>query len=170
MKVKHELPEKFKSLMGGKDGCSSPDDPQSPPKLFRPFQGVDTFDRNVSNKIHKNLVTTRLHTSKDKPGFQASIPMSESTKVICPLPTNDIIVAAMNAKTDSSSRVATIPAIPLEAHNDATIVSGTREKRRILEAYETKFGTGYPDSIITRKKVSSLIPHYFHHHTQEPGA
>jgi len=23
LKVKHELPEKFKSLMGGKDGCSS---------------------------------------------------------------------------------------------------------------------------------------------------
>jgi len=68
------------------------------------------------------------------------------------LPTNDIIVAAINAKTDSSSRVATIPAIPLEAHDEATIVSGTREKRRILEAYETKFGTGYPDSIITRKK------------------
>jgi hypothetical protein len=31
---------------------------------------------------------------------------------------------------------------------------GTREKRHILEAYETTFGTGYPDSIITRKKVS----------------
>jgi len=68
------------------------------------------------------------------------------------LPTNDIIVAAINAKTDSSSRVTTIPAIPLEAQDDATIVSGTREKRRFLEAYETKFGTGYPDSIITRKK------------------
>ena len=68
------------------------------------------------------------------------------------LPTNDIIVAAMNAKTDSSSRVATIPAIPLEAHDDATIISGTREKRCILEAYETKFGTEYPNSIITRKK------------------
>jgi len=79
--------------------------------LVRPFQGVDTFDRNVSNKIHKNLVTTRLHsTSKDKPGFQARIPMSECTKMIRPVPTNDIIVAAMNAKTDSSSRVATIPA------------------------------------------------------------
>jgi len=78
--------------------------------------------------------------------------MSESTKLIRPLPTNDSIVAAMNAKTDSSSRVATIPAIPLEAHDDTTIVSGTREKRRILEAYETKFGTGYPNSIITRKK------------------
>jgi len=79
--------------------------------------------------------------------------MSKSTKLICPLPTNDIIVAAMNAKTDSSSRVATIPAaISLEVHDDAAIVSGTREKRRILEAYEEKFGTGYPDSIISRKK------------------
>jgi len=78
--------------------------------------------------------------------------MSESTKLIRSLPTNDIIVAAMNAKTDSSSRVTTIPAILLEAQDDAMIVSGTREKRRILEAYETKFGTGYPDSIITRNK------------------
>jgi len=80
------------------------------------------------------------------------------------LPINDIIVAAMNAKTDSSSRVTSIPAIPQEAHDDVTIVSGTREKRRILEAYETKFGTGYPDSIITRKKgklvdTTLLSPH-----------
>jgi len=58
----------------------------------------------------------------------------------------------MKAKTDSSSRVTTKPAIPLEAQDDATIVCGTREKLCILEAYETKFGTGYPDSIITRKK------------------
>jgi len=94
--------------------------------------------------------------------------MSKSTKLIRLLPTNDIIVAAMNAKTDSSSRVTTIPAVPQEAHDDAAIISGTREKRRILEACETKFGTGYPDSIIMRKKVSSLIPRYFH--TQEPGA
>jgi hypothetical protein len=96
--------------------------------------------------------------------------MSECKKMIRPVHTNDIIVAAMNAKTDSSSRVATIPAIPLEVHDDAAIISGTREKQRILEAYKAKFGTGYPDSIVTRKKVSSLIPRYFHHHTQEPGA
>jgi len=95
---------------------------------------------------------TRLHSSKDKTRFQARLPMIKSMKLIHPLPTNDIIVAAMNAKTDSSSRVTTIPANPQEAHDDTTIISGTREKRRILEAYETKFGTGYPDSIITRKK------------------
>jgi hypothetical protein len=137
-----------------------------PPKLVRPFQEVDTFDRNVSNKIHKNLVT-RLHLSKDKTGFQACLPMNDSTKLICPLPTNDIIVAVMNAKTDSSSRDTTKPAIPQEAHDNVTMVSGTKEKRRILDAYEKKFGTGYPDSIITRKKVSSLIRRYFH--TQKPN-
>jgi hypothetical protein len=137
-----------------------------PPKLVRPFQEVDTFDRNVSNNIHKNLVT-RLHLSKDKTGIQAHLPTNDSTKSIRPLPTNDIIVAAMNAKTDSSSKDTDKPAIPQEAHNNAMVVSGTREKRRILDAYENKFGTGYADSIVTRKKVSSSIPRYFH--AQKPS-
>jgi hypothetical protein len=80
--------------------------------------------------------------------------MSESKTLICPLLTNDVIVAVMNAKTDSFPKVTTIiPAIPREANDDATIISGaSREKRHILEAYKTKFGTGYPDSIIRRKK------------------
>jgi hypothetical protein len=72
---------------------------------------------------------------------------------------NNVIVAAMNAKTDTLSKVAT-PAIPREADDNLTIVSGTREKRRILEAYEKKFGSGYPDSIVTSKKgklVSTML-------------
>jgi hypothetical protein len=139
-------------------------DPQSPPKLVRPFQEVETFDRKISNKIHKNLVIKK-HSSKGKPEVTTrSNIMSESKMLIRPLITNDIIVAAMNAKTDSSPIVTTKPAIPREANNDATIVSGTREKRSILEAYETKFGTGYPDSIVTRKKgklddTTLLVPH-----------
>ncbi len=91
--------------------------------MVHPFQEVDTFDQNVSNKIHKNLVT-RLHLSKDKTGIQARLPTNNNTKSIHPLPTNDIIVAAMNAKTDSSSKDTTKPAIPQEAHDDAMIVSG----------------------------------------------
>ncbi len=88
--------------------------------------------------------------------------MSESKTLICLA--NDVIVAAMNAKTDSFPKVTTIiPAISREANDDAMIVTGTREKRRILEAYETKFGKGYPDSIITRKKGklvdSTLLSH-----------
>ncbi len=43
-------------------------------------------------------------------------------------------------------------AIPQEVNNDAMIVSVTKKKRRILEAYDMKFGTGYPVSIVTRKK------------------
>jgi hypothetical protein len=107
--------------------------------LVRPFQEVETFDQNVSNTIHKNLVT-RLHSSKGKPEVKAHSHMSKSKTLIRPLLTNDVIVTAMNAKTDSFPKVTTIPAIPREANDDATIVSGTREKQRILEAYETKFG------------------------------
>jgi hypothetical protein len=74
--------------------------------------------------------------------------MSDSKKPIRPLLTNDVIIAVMNAKTDTLSDVA-IPVIPWEADDDLTIVSGTREKRRILEVYKEKFGSGYPDSIVT---------------------
>jgi hypothetical protein len=90
-----------------------------PPKLVHLFQEVETFDQNVSNKIHK------------------------------------VIVAVMNAKTDTLSKVTT-PAISREAYDDLTIVSGTREKRPILEACEKKFGLGYPDSIVT-SKIGKLI-------------
>jgi hypothetical protein len=131
-----------------------------PPKLVRPFQEVETFDRNVSNKIHKNLVT-RLYSSKDKSLVPACL-TSESKKPICPLLTNNVIIAAMNAKTDTLSEVAT-PAIPREANDNLTIVSDTREKQRILRAYEKKIGSGYPNSIVTSKKgklvSTTLVSH-----------
>jgi hypothetical protein len=83
---------------------------------------------------------TRLHSSKDKSLVPARL-TSDSKKPICPLLTNDVIIAAMNAKTDTLSKVAR-PVIPWEADDDLTIVSGTREKQRILEVYEEKFGPG----------------------------
>ncbi len=126
-----------------------PDEPQLPLKLVRPFQEVETFNQNVSNKIHKNLVT-RLHSSKYKSLVLACL-TSDSKKLIRPLLTNDVILAAMNAKTDTLSKVA-IPVIPWEANDDLTIVSGTREKRHILKVYVEKFGLEYPDSIVTSKK------------------
>jgi hypothetical protein len=87
---------------------------------------------------------------------------SDSKKPIRPSLTNDVIVAAMNAKTDTLSKVA-IPVIPWEADDNLTIVSDTREKRRILEVYEKKIGSGYPDSIVTSKKgkliSTTLVSH-----------
>jgi len=64
---------------------------------------------------------------------------------------NKIVVAAMNAKAYTMPTVNTL-AIPQEANNNLIIVSGTREKQRILGAYKEKFGSGYPDSIVTRKR------------------
>jgi hypothetical protein len=119
-----------------------------PPKLVCPFQEVETFDWNVSNKIHINLVT-RLLSSKDKSLVPACL-TSESKKPIRPLLANNVIIAVMNAKTDTLSKVA-IPAIPREADDNLTIVSGTREERCILKAYEKKIGLGYPDSIVMSK-------------------
>jgi hypothetical protein len=112
-----------------------------PLKLVCPFQEVETFDWNVSHKIHKNLVT-RLHSSKDRSLVPARL-TSDSKKPIRPLLPNDVILAAMNAKTDTLSKVTT-PVIPWEADDDLTIVSGTREKRRILEVYEKNLGRDIP--------------------------
>ncbi len=36
--------------------------------------------------------------------------------------------------------------------NNSIIVQGTREKKRILTDYQEKFGSEYPESIVTRKK------------------
>ncbi len=36
--------------------------------------------------------------------------------------------------------------------NNSIIVQGTREKKRILTAYQEKFGSEYPELIVTRKK------------------
>ncbi len=67
-----------------------------PLKLVFPFQEVETFDRNVNNKIHTNLVT-RLHSSKDKSLVLARL-TSDSKKPIRPLLTNGVILAAMNPR------------------------------------------------------------------------
>jgi hypothetical protein len=85
---------------------------------------------------------TRLHSSKDKSLVPACL-TGESKKPICPLLTNDVIVAAMNAKIDTLSEVST-PAIPREADDNLSIASGTRVKRHILEAYEKKMGRDIP--------------------------
>ena len=68
-----------------------------------------------------------------------------------PLITNNTIVMAMNAKADTLAEVAT-PTIPKETNADLTIVAGTREKHRILDAYKKHFGLGYPDSIVMTRK------------------
>jgi hypothetical protein len=44
-------------------------------------------------------------------------------------------------------------------------VSGTREKKRILEEYMSKFGSSHQDSIITKKKGKPNIDKALHFST-----
>jgi hypothetical protein len=54
-------------------------EPQLPPKLVHPFQEVETFDWNVSNKTHKNLVT-RLDVSHLE-RYRTNVLLARLTKV-----------------------------------------------------------------------------------------
>jgi hypothetical protein len=119
--------------------------------VFCLFQTPETFDQKISNKIHKHLVS-RPHSTKEKPLVQAHhCSFDKETMTSGPLITNDTIVTAMNAKANTLAEVVT-PAIPKETNDDLTIVAGTREKRRILDAYEKHFGLGYPNSIVMTRK------------------
>ena len=127
-----------------------PDKPQSLPELVCPCQEPKTFYQRISNKIHKNLVTKTI-SSKDKsliPACHTSVSKQLSTRSSLD---NDIVVAAMNTKADTVPTGNTL-ATPQGANDDLIIVTGTRKKQRIQEAYEEKFGSGYPNSIVTRKK------------------
>ena len=102
---------------------------------------------------------TKSISSKDKPLIPACPTSVSKQLTTCSLLANNIVVAAMNAKADTVPTVSTL-AISQKANNDSVIVTGTREKRRILEAYEEKFGSGYPNSIVKKKvrlKTACLI-------------
>jgi hypothetical protein len=138
-----------------------PDKPELPPQLVHLFQTLETFDWNINDKIHKKLVT-RPSLSKEK----SPVPARPSlySKPASPPPNNDIIVAAMDYKADARAKEIN-PAQPTHwaAKDDLIIVVGTREKRRILNAYKEKFGLGYTDSIVTTKKgkhvnTTSVLP------------
>jgi hypothetical protein len=44
------------------------------------------------------------------------------------------------------------PSLPMPISGPSTAVSGSKEKKRILEEYMSKFGSAYQESIITKKK------------------
>jgi hypothetical protein len=118
--------------------------------LVHPFQTFETFNWNINDKIHKKIVTRPI-SSKGKSPVPAQ-PLFDS-KPATPPPNNDIIVAAMDYKADARAKKIN-PTQPTHwaAKDDSIIVAGTREKRRILNAYKEKFGSGYTDSTVTTKK------------------
>ncbi len=53
--------------------------------------------------------------------------------------------------------------------NNSIILQGMREKKRILMAFQEKFGSEYPKSIVTRKKGKISHNTSLHHARMRPS-
>jgi hypothetical protein len=103
------------------------------------------FEQGLSNKLHNSLVI------KNKSQTKQSIKQPRNAQ---PSSTPAASVAASNKKAallpaPPQSRT---PFLPTPISSLSTSVSGSKGKTRILEEYLSKFGSGYQESIITKKK------------------
>ncbi|KAL3788348.1 hypothetical protein ACHAW5_010553 [Stephanodiscus triporus] len=125
------LPAEATPLLGGKDGPGkSPSRRalESLPAVVRPTCPAISFDCQISNKCY---VSHKVYT-----------------KTAALRPTHPSIATGNADRTDCSAHGPITEADP----KSITLVSAAKEKRRILDQYERDFGSGYPESIITKKK------------------
>ncbi len=125
--------------------------PSSPPKLVRPAQLTSIlFDQALSNKLHSSLVLQPTASQKiqNPPARSKSHDIAKSNK---PTPTTTSLGVksqiALRLSTKDSELVNQATSI-----NDPIIVQGTRDKKRILDDYQKKYGKDSNDSIVVRKK------------------
>jgi hypothetical protein len=118
----------------------------SPPQVVRPTLLTRTlFEQGLSNKLHDSLVIkNRSQTKQSIKQARDALPSS----------TPAALIAAINKKAAlplAPSQSCT-PSLPTPIPGLSTSVSGSMEKKRILEEYVSKFGSGYQESFITKKK------------------
>ena len=126
--------------------------PSSPPKLIRPAQSTSiSFDQALSDKLHSSLVLRPTAPQKacNAPSRLKSHNTAKSNK---PTPTTTSSgfksqIASLLSTKDSESVDQTT-----STTNDPIIVQGTRDKKRILDDYQKKYGKDCDDSIVVRKK------------------
>jgi hypothetical protein len=103
------------------------------------------FEQGLSNILHNSFVI------KNKSQTKQSIKLPRNAQ---PSSTPAALVAASNKKAallpaPPQSRT---PFLPTPISGLSTSVSGSKEKKHILEEYVFKFGSCYQESIITKKK------------------
>jgi hypothetical protein len=102
------------------------------------------FEQGLSNKLHNSLVIK----IKSKPKQSIKQPTGAITTTSAFLVAPSIKKAAQPpAQSHSCAAV-----LPMPISDVSSSVSGTREKKCILEEYVSKFGSGHQESIITKKK------------------
>jgi hypothetical protein len=103
------------------------------------------FEQGLSNKLHNSLVIK----NKSKPKQSIKQPTGAITSTTSAFLVAPSIKKAAQPPVQSHSCAATLP-MPIS--DISSSLSGTREKKRILEEYASKFGSGHQESIITKKK------------------
>jgi hypothetical protein len=119
--------------------------PPSPPQVVQPTIPTRTsFEQGLSNKLHNSLVIknksqTKQFIKQPKDAQPSSIPAAS--------------VAASNKKATlpPAPPQSCTPSLPKPISGLSTSVSGSKEKKCILEEYVSTFGSGYQESIITKK-------------------
>ncbi len=120
----------------------------SPPQVMHPsFPNETSFEQGLSNILHNSLVIK----NKSKPKQSIKQPTSA-----IPPTTSAALVAPSNKKATLPpvQHQSCAPFLPTPIPRVSSSESGTKEKKCILKEYVSKFGSGYQESIITKKKVS----------------
>jgi hypothetical protein len=109
-----------------------------------------SFEQVLCNKLHSTLV---IQPTASKKISIASL-LSMSAK-----PAEPLHQPSLTDASDVNSKIVTllhtsnsVTASHDMSSNNSIIVKGTREKQPILTDYQKKFGSEYPESIVTIKK------------------
>jgi hypothetical protein len=132
--------------------------PPSPPQVVRHSLPTRTlFEQGLSNKLHNSLViNNRSQTKQCIKQTRDALPSLS--------PAIATLVAAINKKAAQplAPSHSCTPSLSMPISGPSTVVSRSKEKKRILDKYVYKFGSGYQESIITKKKVSLTIMNLCH--------
>jgi hypothetical protein len=110
-----------------------------------------SFDQVLSNKLHSTLVIRPPASKKVSNKAMIQRP-AISSKLLDPLLSRSVILKSQLAVAPSIINDKDEVKPVVSPQQDSIIIRCTKEKKHILSAYQEKYGSNYPDSIISRKK------------------
>jgi hypothetical protein len=118
----------------------------SPPQVVQPSLPTRTlFEQGLSNKLHYSLViNNKSQTKQCIKQTRNALPSS--------IPVTSVAAISKKATMPLNPSHSCTPSLPMPNSCPSTDVSGSKEKNCILDEYVSKFGSGYQESIITKKK------------------
>jgi hypothetical protein len=125
--------------------------PPSPPHVVGPSLLTRTsFEQGLSNKLHNSIVINNKSQTKQ---------CIKQTRDALPSSSPATLVVAINKKAAQplAPSHSCTPSLPTPNSCPSNVVSGSKEKKHILDEYVSKFCSDNQESIITKKKVSLII-------------